>query len=101
MDLHLPERSLDATVVSSPKVLNLRDLFSSLTPLIKLDSSVWFALGLALVLFVIALKSRANQLSMPRIEPRSPASPDETLPDCMVVIPARNEEKLIARAVKS
>jgi glycosyltransferase involved in cell wall biosynthesis len=64
----------------------------------KLDGSVWFALGLALILAVIALKSRLNQASMPLLEHRDSG---DAPPDCMVVIPARNEAAIIARAVKS
>jgi hypothetical protein len=64
----------------------------------ELDGSVWFALGLALILAVIAMKSRANQASMPLIERRDSG---DAPPDCMVVIPARNEAATIARAVRS
>jgi hypothetical protein len=73
-------------------------LFSYPETATKLDGSVWFALGLALILAVIVLKSRANQASMPLME-RCDAG--DTPPDCMVVVPARNEATIIARAVKS
>jgi glycosyltransferase involved in cell wall biosynthesis len=64
----------------------------------ELDPSIWFALVIAVFLGVIAIKSRWNQLSLPEIEHRPPG---EAPPDCMVVIPARSEERIITRAVKS
>jgi hypothetical protein len=76
----------------------LFDLPFSLPAALKLDSSVWFALALAAILAAIAAKSRANYRSLPVMEPRAPGN---SPPDCMVVIPARNEAALIARAVKS
>ncbi len=85
-------------MLSSPKVLILSDLLPTLGTSVKVDPSVGFALGSAALLAVIAVKSRANQISIPRIDARRAG---ETPPDCMVVIPARNEAKLIARAVKS
>ena len=72
----------------------------------SLDSSVGFALAVAAILTVIVFHSRRNQLSLPEIAPRPSAAeatdpPAADAPDCMVVIPARNEERMIGRAVKS
>jgi glycosyl transferase family 2 len=62
-----------------------------------LDLSVW--VGLAVTLAVCAFFVRAfwNLLAIPKIRPR----PGDPAPDCMVVIPARNEEAAIARVVES
>ena len=56
------------------------------------------ALVFALVTSVMFYRARRNYLRVPLLT-RVP--PGETLPDCMVVIPARNEEGVIAGAVKS
>lgn len=74
------------------------------------DSSLWFALAVSLVMALIVVKSRRNQLSLPRIEPRQLRPAPEAAgedgapsgsPDCMVVIPARNEQGTIGRVVRS
>lgn len=60
--------------------------------------SLWVALGVSVVFIAFIVKSRRNYLGIPELPERVPtASP----PDCMVVIPARNEEATIARVVKS
>ncbi|MEQ1885004.1 MAG: glycosyltransferase family 2 protein [Bryobacteraceae bacterium] len=63
-----------------------------------LPVSLWIAGALAFFYAAIIVKSRINYLSLPEIEiqPRPQQSPD-----CMVIIPARNEEENIVRAVKS
>jgi chlorobactene glucosyltransferase len=76
---------------------------------------VWAALALAVVIAVLFLRARAHQLSLPKLPrpatfrkkgrgnktpPDAPPSPGD-LPDCMVVIPARNEAAYIGRAVRS
>jgi len=75
-------------------------------------SSPWMALALqrfltpstvaaivfALVTSVLFYRARANYLRVPRLPP---VPPGKTPPDCMVVIPARNEEGVIAGAVQS
>ena len=75
-------------------------------------SSPWMALALqrfwtpstvaavvfALVSSLLFYRARKNYLRVPLL-PRVP--PGRTPPDCMVVIPARNEEGVIAEAVKS
>ncbi len=68
-----------------------------LDPGIHLDLSLW--VGLAVTLAVCAFFVRAfwNLLAIPKIRPR----PGDAAPDCMVVIPARDEEMSIARAVES
>ncbi len=49
-------------------------------------------------MLAIFIRARLNFVRLPRL-PRTAKS--EKLPDCMVLIPARNEEALIARAVSS
>ena len=75
-------------------------------------SSPWMALALqrfltpstvtamvfALVSSVLFYRARANYLRVPRLPP---VPPGKTPPDCMVVIPARNEEGVVGGAVKS
>jgi cellulose synthase/poly-beta-1,6-N-acetylglucosamine synthase-like glycosyltransferase len=63
-----------------------------------LPPSMAAALVFALVTSVLFFRARKNYLRIPLL-PRVP--PGKTLPDCMVVIPARNEEGVIAGAVKS
>ena len=77
-----------------------------------MHSSPWMALALqwfvqpstvaasvfAVVTSVLFFRARKNYLRVP-VLPRVP--PGKTLPDCMVVIPARNEEGVIAGAVQS
>ena len=60
--------------------------------------SLWIALILAAALGVFFFVARWRYVSIPRL-PLGPA--DAPHPDCMVIIPARNEELLIAAAVKS
>jgi chlorobactene glucosyltransferase len=70
---------------------------------INLDISVWVALALGLVLVALLWRSRRHYLALPEIRPLptpegvAPTPP----PDCMVVIPARNEEGNIGPAVRS
>lgn len=60
--------------------------------------SLWVALSVSVLFIAFFVKSRLNYLGIPRLADRNPgASP----PDCMVVVPARNEEETIARVVKS
>jgi chlorobactene glucosyltransferase len=59
--------------------------------------SLWVALGIAVLLIALFVRSRINFLGIPKLPDASGAA----VPDCMVVIPARNEEANIARAVKS
>jgi glycosyltransferase involved in cell wall biosynthesis len=59
---------------------------------------VWTALALSVAIAALFVRSRANQLRLPKLRPVAPGG---TAPDCMVVIPARNEERLIGRAVRS
>jgi glycosyltransferase involved in cell wall biosynthesis len=62
-----------------------------------LHPSVWSALAVAILMIAWVLRARRHYRSMPEIRRVSPAKPA----DCMVVIPARNEERVIARAVRS
>ena len=60
--------------------------------------SLWVALGVSVLFVAFFVKGRLNYLRIPKLPERSSgASP----PDCMVVVPARNEEFTIARVVKS
>jgi len=85
-------------VLLSSKVLSLRDLLTNPAVAAKLDPSLWAAASIAILLLVIAIFARRHQLSLPEIQPRTGSGPP---PDCMVVIPARNEERTIGRAVQS
>lgn len=58
--------------------------------------SLWVALGIAVLLIAFFVRSRLNYLGIPKL----PDTKSEA-PDCMVVVPARNEEAVIARVVKS
>jgi glycosyltransferase involved in cell wall biosynthesis len=61
-------------------------------------TSLWVALGVSVLFIAFFVKSRLNYLGIPKLPARAPNAPP---PDCMVVVPARNEEALIARVVKS
>lgn len=80
-------------MLSSPKVLNT----------INLDISVWVALALGLLLAALLWRSSRNYRALPELQPLgSPGSASQSqVPDCMVVIPARNEEGNIGAAVRS
>jgi len=69
---------------------------------IWLGPDQWAALGLSAILFIFFLLARLHYLALPKLHGGS-GKPDDAraLPDCMVIIPARNEEAVIARAVKS
>lgn len=60
--------------------------------------SVWIACAVALVFSGLLLVSRRRYDSLPVISALAETPP---LPDCMAIIPARNEEAVIARAVRS
>lgn len=65
---------------------------------------VWIGLALSLFLALLFIRARANQLRLPKLaalKSQNPKSPDGDPPDCMVVIPARNEAGFIGRAVAS
>jgi chlorobactene glucosyltransferase len=64
----------------------------------RLDVLVALVLSLAIAIFFI--RSRANQLKVPRLTSAG-VSQSDGLPDCMVVIPARDEAGFIGRAVAS
>ena len=63
-----------------------------------LTPSVAAAWAFAVVTSVLFFRARRNYLRVPLL-PRVPAG--KTPPDCMVVIPARNEEGVVGGAVKS
>ena len=56
------------------------------------------AAAFSTVLALLLVRARLNFLSIPELQGRPREGP---LPDCMVVIPARNEEGSIGRAVRS
>jgi len=60
--------------------------------------SLWVALAVAVVMLAWSVKARISYLLIPKLPP---ASRDAPAADCMVVIPARDEEAIIARAVGS
>lgn len=59
--------------------------------------SLWVALAATAGVCAFFLRAFWNLLSIPKI----PQQPDAPTPDCMAVIPARNEESTIGRAVAS
>jgi glycosyltransferase involved in cell wall biosynthesis len=63
------------------------------------DVSLWAAGGLAVILSFLFVAARRRYKVLPSIARAEAAGGPE--PDCMVVIPARNEEATIARAVRS
>lgn len=79
-------------------MLILGNLLLNPASLSDLDPSIWFATAIAGILTVIVIRSSWNQRSLPELEHQPPSG---TPPDCMFVIPARNEERTIARAVRS
>ena len=60
--------------------------------------SLWVALGVAVLFIVFFVNSRLNYLRIPVLRRRGSSGPAA---DCMVIVPARNEEAAIARVVKS
>jgi glycosyltransferase involved in cell wall biosynthesis len=64
----------------------------------ELPLSLWAATAAALVYCVFFVAAWRRYHGLPRIVPLEEKGPD---PDCMVVIPARNEEAVIERAVRS
>jgi Glycosyl transferase family 2 len=61
----------------------------------KLDISVWAALALGLLLAALIWRSRRNYRSLPEMQTGARQA------DCMVVIPARDEEGNVGAAVRS
>jgi glycosyltransferase involved in cell wall biosynthesis len=59
--------------------------------------SLWVALGVSVLFIAIFVKSRLNYWGIPKMA----AVKSESAPDCMVIVPARNEASVIARLVKS
>jgi glycosyltransferase involved in cell wall biosynthesis len=67
---------------------------------INLDVSVWVALALGLGLVALLWRARRHYLALPEI--RQLDEPSAVFPpDCMVVIPARNEAGNVGAAVRS
>ena len=60
-------------------------------------ASLLVALAVSVVISFLLIKSRFSYLAIPRMFARAPGGGPT---DCMVVIPARNEEACIARAVR-
>jgi len=67
----------------------------------NLDISVWVALALALLLAMLVWRSRRHYRDLPELLPSIDHKSASQPPDCMVVIPARNEEGNIGAAVRS
>ena len=64
----------------------------------SLDPDLWFAFAVFFAMTGFFIKAWLNYLAIPKVPP---CSADATPPDCMVVIPARNEQGCIGRAVRS
>lgn len=66
----------------------------------ELDPGIGYAVVLvyAVAFLTVFVRSRLHFLSLPEL---APCAPQDNQPDCMVVIPARNEEGVIGRAVRS
>lgn len=62
------------------------------------DPGLWAAIAVSFFFAAFFVKSRLNYLAIPKLAAR-PAGANP--PDCMVIVPARNEEANIARVVKS
>jgi glycosyltransferase involved in cell wall biosynthesis len=78
-------------MLSSCKVLSATDF----------DPSIWAALALAVLLALPLWFSRLHYRALAEIKPPDAGRAPASQPDCMVVIPARNEEGQIGRAVRS
>ena len=61
-------------------------------------TDLWVAIAVALILAAFMVVARLRFRSLPELIPLANASDP---PDCMVIIPARNEEAVIARTVQS
>jgi len=70
---------------------------------INLDISVRVAIAIGWVLVALLWRSRRHYLALPEIRrfPKSDAGLSASPPDCMVVIPARNEAGYVGAAVRS
>ncbi len=62
------------------------------------DPGLWAAIAVSFLFAAFFVKSRLNYLAIPKLAAR-PAGARP--PDCMVIVPARNEEANVARVVKS
>jgi chlorobactene glucosyltransferase len=60
--------------------------------------SLWVALGVSVVAAIFLIVARLHYLAMPRLRPLSKSAAP---PDCMVIVPARNEAAFIADCVQS
>ena len=63
-------------------------------------ASIWTAVVAGLVMLVLFLRTRLNYLAFAELKPGPKSAKDDAL-DVTVIIPARNEERLIADCVKS
>jgi glycosyltransferase involved in cell wall biosynthesis len=63
----------------------------------QIEMSLLGAGSIAIVISLFFLVARHRYQSLPRLS----ASPESPVPDCMAIIPARNEQAVIARAVCS
>ncbi|MDP8988859.1 MAG: glycosyltransferase family 2 protein [Acidobacteriota bacterium] len=64
-----------------------------------MDISIWVAFTLGLLLAALLWRARRNYCGLPQLAPLQAGSDQQV--DCMVVIPARNEEGNIGDAVRS
>ena len=86
-------------MLSSPKVLSLVHFDPHWS--VRLDAVTWAALALAPLMALPLWLSRRHYRSLFEIQPPTPGSVTADPPDCMVVIPARNEEGQIGGAIRS
>src|SRR5579863_1459793 len=64
-------------------------------------ASLWTAVGAGLVIFLLFLRTRWNYLKFAELKPGGAAAVKDEELDVTVIIPARNEERLIADCIKS
>jgi 4,4'-diaponeurosporenoate glycosyltransferase len=89
-------------VLKSPFLFMVELLFNLFDGIRSWEIGLLAAAGLAGVwgaaLVALFVRARLNYLSLPELKPIPPRA---SVPDCMVVIPARDEEGMIGRAVRS
>ena len=68
-----------------------------MTEFLESGTSLWVALAVSVLLFLLFLRAWFNLRAIPVLQPPQ----GMRAADCMVVIPARDEEDVIGRAVRS
>ena len=62
-------------------------------------ASIWTAVVVGLLIFVLFLRTRLHYAAFPELKPGTDTRTDDL--DVTVIIPARNEERLIAACIES